>query len=180
MLRPRTMFPFIRAQFSRTAPLLVLLVTECAATRFGANEVDLARARGMTARGADLFAKECADCHGQRGEGLAQSPAILGPGALPTYPRDTAGVGSMAINDPEQQRIRQQTRPAGSPWRDPFRTAQDLFDFLKTHPAKKRADSVSPDDYWALVTFMSAAHGSDVPVGGVNADNSSSVTIQPP
>jgi len=174
------MFGFIRTGFSRITPLLTVLAAACSATRFGASDVDVARARGISARGADLFVKQCAECHGERGEGLAQAPAVLGPGALPVYPRDTAGVGSMAINDPEQFRIRQQTRPAGSPWRDPFRTAQDLFVFLKTHPTKKRAEQLSPDDYWAIVTFMAAAHGSDVPVGGINADNSSSVAIQPP
>jgi mono/diheme cytochrome c family protein len=174
------MFGFARKGFSQTAALLVALVSSCGATQFGATDVNLARARTVTTRGADLFAKECADCHGDRGEGLAQAPAVLGPGGLPVYPRDSAGAGSLAINDPEQLRIRQQTRPAGAPWRDPFRTAQDLFGFLKTHPAKKRAEGVAPDDYWALVTFMLAAHGSAVPAGGINADNASSVTIQPP
>jgi len=174
------MFSFVRARFSRTVPVLMAVMTACAAAQFGATDVNLARARAQTARGAGLFATECDECHGQRGEGLAQAPAILGPGALPVYPRDHATSGSLAINDPEQIRIRQQTRPAGAPWRDPFRTAQDLFNFLKTHPAKKRAEWVSPDDYWAVVTFMSAAHGADVPSGGINADNASSVTIQPP
>ena len=174
------MFGFARRGFSQATVLLVALVSSCAGTQFGATEVNFARARTTTTRGAELFAKECADCHGDRGEGLAQAPAVLGPGGLPVYPRDSAGTGSLAINDPEQLRIRQQTRPAGAPWRDPFRTAQDLFGFLKTHPAKKRAEWAAPNDYWALVTFMLAAHGSAVPAGGINADNASSVTIQPP
>ena len=174
------MFGFARRAFSPFIALLAALGAACAATQFGATEANLTRARTMTRRGADLFAKECAECHGDRGEGLAQAPAVLGPGALPVYPRDSAGAGSLAINDPEQLRIRQQTRPAGAPWRDPFRTAQDLFGFLKTHPAKKRAEWVAPDDYGALVTFMLAAHGSAVPADGINADNASSVTIQPP
>jgi cytochrome c len=174
------MFGFARRGFSRAIALLGALITACTATQFGATEANLARGRTITTRGADLFTKECAECHGDRGEGLAQAPAVLGPGALPVFPRDSAATGSLAINDPEQLRIRQQTRPAGAPWRDPFRTAPDLFEFLKTHPAKKRAEWVAPDDYWALVTFMLAAHGSAVPAGGINADNASSVTIQPP
>jgi cytochrome c len=174
------MFGFARKGSSPAIALLGAIVTACAATQFGATEANLARARTVTNRGNELFAKECAECHGDRGEGLAQAPSILGPGALPVYPRDSAGAGSLAINDPEQLRIRQQTRPAGAPWRDPFRTAQDLFGFLKTHPAKKRAEPVAAADYWALVTFMLAAHGSAVPADGVNADNATSVTIQPP
>jgi hypothetical protein len=174
------MFCFVRAGFSKALPFFVVLAAACASTDFGATTVNLTRARSLTARGADLFARECGECHGQRGEGMAQAPAVLGAGALPVYPRDIAGAGGLAINDPEQLRIRQQTRPAGAPWRDPFRTAQDLFNFLKVHPAKKRAEWVAPDDYWAVVTFMLAAHGSDMPTGGINADNASSVTIQPP
>ncbi|HMI84088.1 MAG TPA: c-type cytochrome [Polyangiaceae bacterium] len=174
------MFGFARKRISQAIALLGAIVTACGATQFGATPANLAQARTVTARGADLFAKECAECHGDRGEGLAQAPAVLGPGALPIYPRDSAGAGSLAINDSEQLRIRQQTRPAGAPWRDPFRTAQDLFEFLKTHPAKKRAEWVAPDDYWAVATFMLAAHGSAVPAAGINADNASSVAIQPP
>jgi cytochrome c len=174
------MFGFAHKGLSQVIALLVGLVTACAATQFGATEANLARARAAATRGADLFTKECAECHGDRGEGLAQAPAVLGPGALPVYPRESASTGSMAINDPEQIRIRQQTRPAGAPWRDPFRTARDLFEFLKMHPAKKRAEWKAPDDYWAVVTFMLAAHGSAVPADGINADNASSVTIQPP
>jgi mono/diheme cytochrome c family protein len=174
------MFGFARKGFSPAIALLGAIATACAATQFGAPPAKVAEARTVTPRGADLFAKECAECHGDRGEGLAQAPAVLGPGALPVYPRDSAAAGSLAINDPEQLRIRQQTRPAGAPWRDPFRTAQDLVGFLNTHPAKKRAEWVAPDDYWAVVTFMLAAHGSAVPAAGINADNASSVTIQPP
>jgi cytochrome c len=174
------MFGFAHKGLSQAIALLVALAAACTATQFGATEVNLVRARAVTTRGADLFTKECAECHGDRGEGLAQAPAVLGPGALPVYPRESASTGSMAINDPEQIRIRQQTRPAGAPWRDPFRTARDLFEFLKMHPAKKRAEWKAPDDYWAVVTFMLAAHGSAVPADGINADNASSVTIQPP
>jgi hypothetical protein len=124
-----------------------------------------------------VFANECARCHGQRGEGLAAAPAVLGPGALPLYPRDNANPGSFAMSDPQQLQIQQQTRPAGAPWRDPFRNADSLYGFVSSHLAKPRASAMNPDDYWAVVTFMLAVQGSHLPPEGVTSTNASTITI---
>jgi hypothetical protein len=149
----------------------------CAATPSGATPVDLARGSSKAANGAEVFANECARCHGPRGEGLAGAPAILGPGALPVYPRDNASAGSFAMSDPEQLQIQQQTRPAGAPWRDPFRNAESLHGFVSTHLPKSRASALQPGDHWAVVTFMLAVQGSNLPPEGVTASNAGSITI---
>jgi Cytochrome c len=149
----------------------------CAATPSGATPVDLARGRSKAAHGAEVFANECARCHGTRGEGLAGSPAVLGPGALPLYPRDNASAGSFAMSDPEQLQIQQQTRPPGAPWRDPFRNAESLHGFVSTHLPKSRASALQPGDHWAVVTFLLSVQGSNLPPEGVTPSNAGSITI---
>jgi mono/diheme cytochrome c family protein len=154
-----------------------LFVLGCAATPSGATPVDLARGRSTTAQGAEVFANECARCHGPRGEGLAGAPSVLGPGALPLYPRDNASAGSFAMSDPEQLQIQQQTRPAGAPWRDPFRNAESFYGFVSNHLPRSRASALKPNDYWAVVTFMLSVQGSNLPSEGVTASNAGSITI---
>jgi mono/diheme cytochrome c family protein len=159
--------------------LAVLSFAACSATRLGATDADLARARDQATRGAAIFSQECARCHGERGEGLAGASPILGPGTLPEFPRDNSGPSAM-MTDPQQLQIQAQTRPAGAPWRDPFRNAQDLNDFTTSHLPKARAAALTPEDYWAVVTFMVAAQGGQVPPGGINANNARSIPIPRP
>jgi len=147
----------------------------CGASQLGASEADVARARGQSPPGAEVFSNECARCHGPRGEGLAGAPYILGPGALPTYPRDYSGTS--ASTDPVQLQIQQQTRPAGAPRRDPFRTASDLYAYVHNHLPKSRAASMHDKDYWDVVSFMLVAQGVAIPQGGLNAENGSTVSL---
>jgi mono/diheme cytochrome c family protein len=157
--------------------LAAMALLGCASVPRGATAEELARAHDQTAQGATVYANECASCHGQRGEGLASAPAILGPGALPEYPRDTSGVGDPTITDPQLIQIQAQTRPAGAPWRDPLRNADDLRRFTGTHVPKSRADKISESDYWAVVGFVLAAQGVTLPAGGLNASNAASIPI---
>ncbi|MBN2574443.1 MAG: cytochrome c [Deltaproteobacteria bacterium] len=148
----------------------------CAATQLGATPAEIAQARSQSEQGARVFASQCAKCHGERGEGVGSAPAILGPGALPEYPRDS-GSGSGPLTDPQLLQIEAQARPAGAAWRDPFRNAQDLYDFTRTHAAGKRAGDLSPADTWALVSFILAAQGASLPSGGVGPANATSMKI---
>jgi mono/diheme cytochrome c family protein len=143
----------------------------CARTPLGATVEDIARARSQSEHGAAVYAAECATCHGQRGEGLAAAPAILGPGALPEYPRSTTTAGDPTITDPQLIQIRAQTRPAGAAWRDPFRNAGDLHRFTTLHLPKTRAEQLKDPDYWAVVAFMLAAQGASLPAGGLGPAN---------
>jgi mono/diheme cytochrome c family protein len=140
----------------------------CVPTQMGATDAQMASGRDRATAGASVFDAECAHCHGQRGEGVAGAFGLFGPGSLPEYPRD---VSNAIVTDPQQILIAQQTRPAGAPWRDPFRNAQDLFDYVKIHLPPRRATEMKSDDYWAVVTFVYAVRGAEVPSGGINADN---------
>jgi len=149
----------------------------CATVPRGATVDDMARARDQATHGAAVYAAECASCHGQRGEGLASSPAILGPGALPEYPRQATTPGDPTITDPQLIQIQAQTRPAGAAWRDPFRNAQDLYRFTTLHLPKTRAEQLKDVDYWAVVGFVLAAQGVSLPAGGLGPTNAGTIPI---
>jgi hypothetical protein len=103
----------------------------------------------------------------------------MGVGALPEFPQEQNINADPAAGDPELLRLRAQTRPAGAPWRDPFRTAQDLYHYVSKNmplPAGK-AGSLSSEQYWAIINFMLLAHGVRVPPEGVTAENASSVKL---
>jgi mono/diheme cytochrome c family protein len=139
----------------------------------------LARARSAASAGAALFGQQCASCHGERGESSGTAPRVLGPGALPEYPRARDVNADPSTGDPEFLRLQAQSRPAGAPWRDPFRSAQDLYNYVsKNMPLpQKKAGSLSTEDYWAIINFMLQAHGVATPPNGVTADNASSVKL---
>ena len=152
----------------------------CATMPHGATDANMSRARSGTAEGWALFKQHCAGCHGERGESVSSAPRIMGDGALPEYPRERNINADPASGDPELLRLRAQTRPAGAPWRDPFRTAQDLFGYVskKMPMPAKNAGSLSVEQYWAIIDFMVLAHGVQVPPEGINAGNASSVRLQ--
>ena len=149
----------------------------CAATQVGATAADLARARDQANPGATIFASECAQCHGQRGEGLGATPALLGPGGLPEYPRSTGSLSDPTVIDPQQLQIQQQSRPAGAGSRDPFRNAQDLYNFISRQMPKGSPGKLKPDEYWALVNFLLSAQGATLPPGGIGPANATSIPI---
>ena len=149
----------------------------CAATQLGATPAEIAQASGQTEKGANVFATECAKCHGQRGEGVGNAPDVLGPTALPEYPRSTINTSDPALSDPQMLQLEAQARPSGAAWRDPFQTAQDLFAFISTNMPKGHASDLKPQDDWAVVSFMLAAQGATLPPDGIGPANAGSIRI---
>jgi mono/diheme cytochrome c family protein len=157
----------------------VAFAAACASTQHGASDANLAKAKSGAPDGFALFQQQCAGCHGARGESVSRAPRILGEGALPDYPSEHDLNADPAAGDPELLRLRAQTRPAGAPWRDPFRTADDLYRYVSKNmplPAKQ-AGSLTSEQYWAVINFMLLAHGVPVPVEGVTTKNASSVKL---
>jgi mono/diheme cytochrome c family protein len=158
---------------------MVTLAVACASTPHGATDANMATALSGAPYGASAFQRNCAGCHGERGESVGRAPRILGEGALPVFPREHDINADPAAGDPELLRLREQTRPEGAPWRDPFRTAQDLYNYVSKNmprPANK-AGSLSAEEYWAIINFMLLAHGVHVPPEGVTASNAGSVKL---
>ncbi len=155
----------------------VVIALGCAATQLGATQDELTRARGQAEQGATVFASECAKCHGDRGQGVGSAPAILGPGSLPEFPRSEVSSTDPAVSDPQLLQLEMQSRPAGAAWRDTFRSAQDLFNFTSTHMPKGHPSDVRIPDHWAVVSFMLAVQGANLPAGGIGPANASSIQI---
>jgi len=158
--------------------LISLAAAACASTPPGASDANFAKAKKENAPGAELFEKECAGCHGKKGEGMASNPGIMGPGALPLYKRDPATSTNPALQQQAQYRSNEQTM--GDDPRKEFRTALDLFNYVSTQMPlpKSKAGSLTPDQYWQIINFMLVSHGMNVPQGGVNASNAASVDLQ--
>ena len=174
MFRPRASRCYFETRIS-----VGLLLLGCSVTQLGATDADLAKARSQVAAGAEAYNRECATCHGQRGEGLASSPAVLGPSALPLYARDPKTSTNPALQDPAEQQ-RDQNLPAGADTRGAFETAADLHGYVSREMPlpRSKAGSLKPDEYWAIVNYMLVAHGVAVPEGGVNEGNAKSVPLR--
>jgi hypothetical protein len=165
----------------KTWTLLATLAAQaaCASVPRGASDGNLAKAQSGAPEGAASFARSCAQCHGERGESTGGAPRIMGEGALPELPQEANANADPAAGDPELLRLRAQTRPAGAPSRDPFRTADDVYRYVSKSmplPADK-AGSLSAEEYWAIINFMLLGHGVQIPPEGVTEANASAVKL---
>ena len=156
----------------------VALIGACGAAQSGATDANVATASANASEGARLFGQQCAHCHGQRGEGTS-APAIMGPGALPTYPRTSDLSTNPAYSDPSELKLREAARPAGAPKREPFNTAHDVYNYVSKNTPLKAAGSLKTEEYWAILNFMLTAHGVAMPQGGLSGANASSVAVTP-
>jgi mono/diheme cytochrome c family protein len=88
--------------------------------------------------GKQLFAKNCASCHGAAGEGGGQVPALVGKTALPLDP------------------------PSGSSRKAKFHTAADVFQYVKANMPPGGAGSLTDEQYAAILAFDLKANGVDL------------------
>jgi mono/diheme cytochrome c family protein len=112
----------------------------------------LAAARQASPKGAQVYAKQCADCHGRDGAGIGTSPAVMGGDAL-----GLTGSG-----------------------RPQFKTAQDVFEYVQSSMPlpKSKAGSLSDGEYWAVTAYILAASGKKVPKD-LGPDSASEVVVNP-
>ena len=86
-------------------------------------------------RGVVLFAQNCSSCHGGRGEGTVQAPALVGEGTLPLDP-------------PAGARVR----------RVKFQSAMDLGMFIKDNMPPNGAH-LPPRDVACVLAWLLKEHG---------------------
>jgi cytochrome c len=108
-------------------------------------------------RGKDVFARNCAKCHGDAGQGSTKAPPLVGPSALPLDPRPT-------------QKYRTQK----------FHTAMDVAQFVTKNmpPDEDDRAKLSENDYWAVLAFDLSANGVQVR-DVVGPHNASSYVLHP-
>jgi len=120
-----------------------LLVLACGGGTPSAVTADTAAANGadpfarQAATGAELYAKNCADCHGAHGNDGKAPPVVgLAQGALPLDP------------------------PPGAKLRKTqFKTVGDVADFVAKTMPPKAPGSLSNDEYYAILAFDLKANG---------------------
>ena len=105
--------------------------------------------------GQKLYARHCAGCHGDAGEGSKKAPPVVGKAALPLDP------------------------PAGAKVRKTqFHTAGDVADFVVKNMPAKKPGSLKADEYWAILAFDLKANGVDVKEK-VDAASAAKVVLHP-
>lgn len=150
----------------------------CATTPLGATDAQLAKARAATPTGAEVYAAQCARCHGDRGQGKS-APQLIGVGGLPKFPRASSD-RTQQFTDPQEIDQQVHTRPPGTPTREAFNNAGDVFNYVsKNMPKGDLAGTLKPEEYWAVVTFILTAHGVQLPPEGVTPQNAESIGLEP-
>jgi cytochrome c len=101
--------------------------------------VGLPPGRGTYERGVSVYAQQCASCHGEKGEGIAPNPRLVGaqPGDF-SFGRDRALVKTI-----------------GNYW--PYATT--LYDYINRAMPFAAPGSLPPDDVYAVVAFLLAENG---------------------
>jgi cytochrome c len=103
--------------------------------------------------GGKLYAKHCARCHGDAGQGSKKAPPVVGKDALPLDPPKGAKVRTTQ-----------------------FHTAQDVAAFVATKMPANKPGSLQADEYYAILAFDLKANGVDV--SGKKIDPTSAAQIK--
>jgi cytochrome c len=94
----------------------------------------------QVALGQSLYARHCAECHGDAGEG-DEAPRVVG-----------LAQGALPLDPPPGRKVRT-TR---------FVTVADVAEFVVANMPPKRAGSLSTDEYLAVLAFDLKANGIDL------------------
>jgi cytochrome c5 len=90
----------------------------------------LPKGQGKVSDGETIYAEQCASCHGDFGEGIDRWPVLVG------------GKGTLATHDP--------VKTIGSYW--PY--ASTVYDYIRRAMPFGNAQSLSPDDLYALTAYV--------------------------
>lgn len=108
----------------------------------GQDGVELPTGRGSVARGVVVYAAQCSQCHGARGEGLPSFPKLVG--------RDSAG----SLKPEFQFATTNKTKTIGNYW--PYATT--LFDYIKRAMPFATPGSMTDDDVYAVTAYLLSAN----------------------
>jgi cytochrome c len=107
----------------------------------GSDGAELPSGSGTVAQGAALFAAQCAQCHGKKGEGMPPAfPQLVG--------RDPKAEKFLFANDPKLPHT------IGNYW--PYATT--LFDYIKRAMPLTAPGSLTDDETYALSAYLLAAN----------------------
>jgi hypothetical protein len=100
----------------------------------------------------------------------------MGEGALPIHPKNASPAQQYASDEHAPPDV---ATNLATLTRRAFRTARDVHGYLVQHMPKVRQTEPPPseEEYWAVVSFLIVANGSDIPPSGVDATNADFVTV---
>ena len=106
--------------------------------------------------GGKLYAKHCAKCHGDSGEGSKKAPPVVGKNALPLDP------------------------PSGAKKRTTkFHTAMDVAEFVVKNMPADKPGSLKAEEYFDILAFDLKANGVDVSDKSIDADTAKKIVLHP-
>ena len=117
---------------------------------------------GDATRGAQLYAAQCASCHGAKGEGAAGNPP--GPPLVGREPREGFNFG----NDPKL------VRTVGNYWPE----ATTIFDYIKRTMPLSAPGSLSDSDVYSLTAHLLVAN--EILPAGATLDSASLMAVKMP
>lgn len=101
--------------------------------------VGLPAGSGSYARGASVYAAQCASCHGAKGEGVAPAPSLIG-----AEPRDFSFAADAKL-----------VKTIGNYW--PYATT--LYDYVNRAMPFQTPGSLPPSDLYSVIAFLLAENG---------------------
>ncbi|MBZ5707997.1 c-type cytochrome [Nannocystis pusilla] len=136
--------------------LLLSLAPACGPAKSSAGATPPAEAPSFAAqarRGQALYGEHCASCHGASGEG-GRAPALVGESALP----QAASGGQRDVE---------------------FRTAGDVFQWMKAHMPPNAPGSLGDAAYLDILAFDLQANNIDPGPAPLDADSAAQVVLHP-
>lgn len=130
------------------------------ATAVAPDGMGLPPGKGSAADGANLYAAQCAVCHGARGEGISPNPALIG--------RDSLGDAFAFGRDPKL------VKTIGNYWPN----ATTIFDYVRRAMPLTAPGSLTNDQVYALTAYLLEANR--ILPSGATLDSASLMAVRMP
>jgi cytochrome c len=114
------------------------------------------RGTAQAEAGGKLFAKHCAKCHGDAGQGSKKAPPVVGKDALPL--------------DPPATRKKRKTQ---------FHTAADVAEFVVKNMPANKPGSLKTEEYLDILAFDLKANGVDVSDKTIDMETAKTIVLHP-
>jgi cytochrome c len=110
----------------------------------------------QVAHGQTVFAQHCAKCHGDAGQGTEKAPRLVG-----------LAEGALPLDPPASREVR----------KSQFVTVADVAEFAMANMPPKKAGTLTPEEYLAVLAFDLKANGIDLGQEPLTMEKARTLTI---